>query len=136
MIFIGKEGLAMKKMTLTALFLLVGILTACGTVKETQNTDVVASDVVVETDVITENTTPNPPLEELPEEEENEFNNCKDGEIVASHCFNKMTRVKTVAKEEANKRYFIGRDNYEENIGYFNNHLTEDTEKLYIKKKM
>ena len=125
----------MKKMTLTALFLLVGILTACGTVKETQNTDVVASDVVVETDVITENTNPNPPLEELPEEEENESNNCKDGEIVASHCFNKMTKIKTVAKEEANKRYFIGRDNYEENIGYFNNYLTGDTEKLYIKKK-
>ena len=47
-----------------------------------------------------------------------------------------MTKIKTVAKEEANKRYFIGRDNYEENIGYFNKYLTEDAGKLYIKKKM
>ena len=30
MIFIDKEGLAMKKITLTALFLLAFLLTACG----------------------------------------------------------------------------------------------------------
>ena len=39
MIFIDKEGLAMKKITLTALFLLAFLLTECGKGEEAQKTE-------------------------------------------------------------------------------------------------
>ena len=149
MLFIGKEDYTMKKITLTALFFLVIFLTACGGQKglEENNqagnevagdvTDAMTNEAADATQANTESDTQKPNIEALPNEEgDNSFLTCAEGEQVVDYCFNEVTQVKTIVPTKVNERYFIGRDNFEENIGYFNKYLTEDTEKLYIKKKM
>ena len=56
------------------------------------------------------------------------------GDLEVKNYYDNHTKVKVI--ETVSERYFIGRENYENNVGYFNKYLTEDAGKLYIKKKM
>lgn len=139
----------MKRVTLTALFFLFCLLTACGVAKGSEDTKQMMNEVVGdmadettggaqgEAQLNIEFDTQKPNIESLSEEEEDSaFRGCTEGEQVVDYCFNEVACVKTIVSNEVDERYFIGRDNYEENIGYFNKHLTEDAAKLFIKKKM
>ena len=73
------------------------------------------------------------PIQGIKEESVNSTIN-EYGDLEVRNYYDVNTKVKVI--ETGTGRYFIGRDNYEDNIGYFNKNLTEDAGKLYIKKKM
>ena len=134
----------MRKVVLVVCFSVIIFLTSCGSEENTQVIQPVqqqTENVVDEVQSNIEKEYTVGKINVLPEDEEGANSNgdavidlAGNREIIYS--FNDATRLKTITDQAVVERYYIGRDNYEENIGYFNKHMTEDTGKLYIKKKL
>ena len=130
----------MKTKMMVVMLGVILFMTACGNQEVSEITetmsqpieDVPDTSMVEKENGVTDILTPESEEDDL---KDGDLNNATDNNEV-SYAFNSVTKIKTIGDSEIVKPYFVGRDNYEENVGYFNQHLTEETGKLYIKKKM
>lgn len=132
----------MKKIALEMLCLIIVFFTACGSepieaVQSIADNSLVEKVIETKQQTVEQEDEPDLALQTIISDvksAEQPFINTDGVERVTNY-YDVVTKVKVVEKE-LDDRYFIGRENYEENIGYFNKYLTEDAGKLYIKKKM
>lgn len=132
----------MKKIALEMLCLIIVFFTACGSepieaVQSIADNSLVEKVIETKQQTVEQENEPDLALQTIISDvksAEQPFINIDGVERVTNY-YDVVTKVKVVEKE-LDDRYFIGRENYEENIGYFNKYLTEDAGKLYIKKKM
>ena len=136
----------MRKIITTILITILGgyFFIACGstpvTVTQEVSEDVIPTTLEETTQLNMEQTTTDSDeiltITDVNNSEEEELQSTVNqyGDKEVNNYFDKVTTVKVIETEK--DRYFIGRDNYEDNIGFFNQYLTEDSGKLYINKKM